>query len=230
MRVASKLIILLLLHFCHSAIAQSARHTLLFQPVYNNLPVNFNNTYFRLSTGDSIRFDLLKFYISSVELLNKNVSVWKEEKSYHLINATDKSRLQLVLDLPAGLSYDTLRFYLGIDSLTSMNGISGGDLDPVNGMYWTWQNGYINLKLEGTSNLFNARKHEFHFHLGGYRYPYNCIKEVNLAVAPGRLTEIFMDLEKIVDVKDLTSGLDIMEPSDAAVVLSGKVARSFSTR
>lgn len=24
-----------------------------------------------------------------------------------------------------------------------------GDLDPLNGMYWAWNSGYINMKIEG---------------------------------------------------------------------------------
>ena len=39
--------------------------------------------------------------------------------------------------------------YLGVDSVLNYNGVHEGALDPINGMYWTWQTGYIHCKLEG---------------------------------------------------------------------------------
>ena len=57
--------------------------------------------------------------------------------------------------------------YLGVDSVLNYNGVHEGALDPINGMYWTWQTGYINCKLEGNIICDSSRK-SFEYHIGGY--------------------------------------------------------------
>ena len=42
-----------------------------------------------------------------------------------------------------------------------------GDLDPVHGMYWTWQSGYIQFKLEGLLRD-SAGERKLELHLGGF--------------------------------------------------------------
>ena len=67
---------------------------------------------------------------------------------------------------------------LGVDSLTNLNCQFSGDLDPLVGMYWTWQNGFIHIKLEGYGQKVLNPKGFFQFHLGGYTFPNNCVGEV----------------------------------------------------
>ena len=57
--------------------------------------------------------------------------------------------------------------YLGVDSVLNYNGVHEGALDPINGMYWTWQTGYIHCKLEGNIICDSSRK-SFEYHIGGY--------------------------------------------------------------
>ena len=68
----------------------------------------------------------------------------------------------LVIHLPNG-KYKDLSFYIGVDSLYNVSGAQDGALDPLNGMFWTWNTGYINYKFEG----FTGRK-KFEYHLGGF--------------------------------------------------------------
>ena len=69
----------------------------------------------------------------------------------------------LALQIPSNIPFSKLKFQLGIDSLTNVSGAMGGDLDPTKGMYWTWQSGYINMKIEGKSNSCKTRKNQFQF-------------------------------------------------------------------
>ena len=55
-----------------------------------------------------------------------------------------------------------------------------GDLDPAKGMYWAWQSGYINMKMEGKSSSCKTRKNQFQFHIGGYLKPNNALRIVTL--------------------------------------------------
>ena len=55
----------------------------------------------------------------------------------------------------------------GVDSLLQRSGVMDGDLDPVHGMYWTWQSGYIQFKLEGLLRD-SAGERKLELHLGGF--------------------------------------------------------------
>ena len=47
-------------------------------------------------------------------------------------------------------------------------------------MYWTWQSGYINFKIEGNSPLCSSSKSKFAFHIGGFQHPFNAIQHIVL--------------------------------------------------
>jgi hypothetical protein len=177
--------------------------------------------------AESLRITMLRFYISGVVLCQGSQEVWKEETSYHLMDAANPESLQLNLSPPEGLQYNRIRFNLGVDSATSSTGAHGGDLDPAKGMYWAWHSGYINFKLEGTSPLSTARKHAFHFHLGGYQAPYSALQPVSLPVYPARQILVKMDLTSFLTGLDLSRQNSIMIPGEEAVSLSQKAATIF---
>lgn len=182
-----------------------------------------------LAAGESIQFTSLRFYLSQVALLQGEVIVWQETDSYHLIDLSDSNSLKLALDLPPGLVYDSLSVQLGIDSLTHELGVFGGELDPVKGMYWTWQSGYINVKLEGSSPLCPTRKNQFTYHLGGYQAPFATAQRICLSVAPNQAIGIVVDLEPFFQALDLTTQHTLMSPGPKAVDLSRFFAQCFRT-
>ena len=55
----------------------------------------------------------------------------------------------------------------GIDSAIQVGGVGTGALDPVRGMYWTWQTGYVQWKMEGAIRV-NGEEHPLELHLGGF--------------------------------------------------------------
>lgn len=132
------------------------------------------------------------------------------------------------MQVPIDVVYDTIKFHLGIDSLTNVSGAVGGDLDPTKGMYWSWQSGYINFKLEGNSPLCNTRNHEFQFHLGGYSAPFASMQTVYLPLTAKQKANILFDVQKLLSAIDLSVQQSIMIPGGDAVALSRLVASSFS--
>lgn len=65
----------------------------------------------------------------------------------------------------SNLSYASyVRLTLGVDSTTNAAGVHCCALDPANGMYWSWQSGYIQFKLEGKEK--NGQ--QLNLHLGGF--------------------------------------------------------------
>jgi hypothetical protein len=56
--------------------------------------------------------------------------------------------------------FEAIQFNIRIDRLTNA-GAKAGDLSPQHAMYWTWQSGYINLKIEDVSILCQSLKQHF---------------------------------------------------------------------
>ncbi len=107
-------------------------------------PMNFTN-----EAGNVYSIDYLKYYISNIVFINSDGSEFKAN-NYELIDEDkNESKYFTVENVPFG-NYDSLRFYMGVDSAINTVGALQGDLDPVNGMFWDWQSGYINFKHEGS--------------------------------------------------------------------------------
>ncbi|MFL5752490.1 MAG: MbnP family protein, partial [Bacteroidia bacterium] len=107
-------------------------------------------------------------YISSVECIYEDGAIYTEAGSYHLLDASREESLRIRLkDVHPG-TIKGIRFNIGVDSTACVSGALEGDLDPVNGMYWAWNSGYINAKLEGRSNSCSTLHQAFEFHIGGY--------------------------------------------------------------
>jgi hypothetical protein len=211
--------------FTQGANAQEENRTLNFQPVFNGKELVLDSSYFR--SGDTVRITQLRFYISSVEFLKGDSVTWRESPSYHLLDFSIPSSLTLPLTTSAG-SFDRVRFNLGIDSMTNVSGAQGGDLDPTKAMYWTWQSGYINFKLEGHSSLCQSINNEFLYHLGGYQFPFSALQNIMLTTGEAKEITIRLDLSKFLTPELLTSHTFIMSPGEKAVAMAGKIKTAFS--
>lgn len=203
-------------------------YTLRFQPQWGASSLVPGDSVYRLDNGDSVQIEVLRFYISGIELLDKGKTAWGEKNSFHLVDASSDRSLQVALTLPANISFDKIRFTLGVDSTTNVSGALGGDLDPTRGMYWTWQSGYINFKLEGTSRRSTARNNAFQFHFGGYLSPYASVQQVTLPKQNERKTTIGFDVRKWLGSIDLAQQNHVMTPGAEAVQLSKKVSALFT--
>ena len=199
--------------------------TVTVNPVFGNSNLQLDHWY-KLKSGDSVKIETLSFYISGIELLNNGTSVWKEKNSFHLIEASQSNAIKI----PSGIKYDHIKFNLGIDSITNVSGAMGGDLDPTKGMYWTWQSGYINLKLEGKSNLCATKKNEFQFHLGGYQNPFNSLQTIELSVKENQRIKIVLDMEKVFVQLNLSKQNHVMMPCKEAMISAKNIAKLFSVQ
>lgn len=183
-----------------------------------------------LSGGDSVSFETLKCYISGIGFYWGDSLVYKEPGSYHLLDMANERSMMIDIALPVSANYNTIRFNLGIDSITNVSGSQGGDLDPMQGMFWSWQSGYINCKLEGKSNKCHTRNNRFHFHLGGYMSPYNALQQVQLAVKGETNITIAMPLDELFKKIDLSQQNTVMTPGEETVELSKIFAGMFNIK
>ncbi len=202
-------------------------YRLFFHPTFNGRALHLEDSFYKISSTDSIRFNQCRFYISGIQLFNNKRLVYKEEQSFHLVDAAEDASMRLMLTAPKDISFNQIKFNIGIDSTTNVSGAMGGDLDPTKGMYWTWQSGYINVKLEGQSNLCKTRNNEFEFHLGGYA-PYPTCQSIVLDVKQKENILIEVDISKFISSINLAEQHHLMTPGKEAAVLSEKFIKAFS--
>lgn len=203
---------------------------IVFQLNYGNEVLQIKETNNGFIDSNQIYIEALKFYITKIQFLKKGKIVLEESNSYHLIDAVSKNTLKILIDNITRLEFDVLEFQLGIDSATNVSGAMGGDLDPTKGMYWTWQSGYINFKLEGRSALCKTKNKAFQFHLGGYKQPNDALQKLTFPINNREEIFLSLDLEKIIKGIDLSNKNHIMSPSDEAVLISNKIVKAFSVK
>lgn len=124
-------------------------------------------------------------------------------------------------------SLKKIEFHIGVDSIASVSGALSGDLDPSKGMYWAWQSGYINLKIEGSSPSCNTRKNEFQFHVGGYQKPFYALQTISLKVNNSKEFTIVVDVAKIFENIALRETNSVLIPGNKAIELAKKSATMF---
>lgn len=199
--------------------------SLSFNTSFGDSTLILDQYYFSNSKNDSVKIETLKFYVSDLTLVQNGKAVYHFPKKYFLIDFEKPSTLNI--DLPKKKEFDAIQFHLGIDSTTNVSGAMGGDLDPVYGMYWSWQSGYINFKIEGVSNVCATRNHVFQFHLGGYLSPFASIQTVELLLNDKRT--ITLDLFSFLNSISLSETNEVMSPNEKAVELSKLIAKNFKT-
>lgn len=163
-----------------------------FTPTIENQAITLNSSY-NLDTI-SLQLTSLKYFISDFSIFYKDKLVAKSKEKHQLIDFKSSENRQFPVYLNKNVPFDKVTFKIGVDSATSISGVFEGDLDPSNGMYWTWQSGYINFKLEGVSPDCPTRQNKFQLHIGGYQSPFNMLREVNLPINNKVKNEIKIEL------------------------------------
>lgn len=206
-----------------------AQPTLLhFQPVFMQQPIALDSTMHN-AQGDSLSVTMLRFYLGHFKFLNKGRIVF-EDNTYHLLDLAAKNTLKIPFQLPQNTVFDTLQFDFGVDSLTNVSGALGGDLDPTKGMYWAWQSGYVNFKIEGIYEKCPTRDRTYSFHLGGYLPPFQSVQTIKLAVPKTQNIDINIALDTFFAQIDWQKKYSIMSPSKAAVGLMQQLTGLFYTK
>lgn len=210
--------------FCGSiASGQAPTGQLRFFPRMEELPLELDSS---TVLGDDLPITItaFRFYVGHCEA-HRNGEWVSVDTAYHLVDAADP--LSWAIDAGDALaSADSISFLLGVDSLTNVSGSFGGDLDPIKGMYWAWNSGYINLKLEGNSPASPYPARAFELHLGGYLPPFASVQRITLPV-PERPLNVLVDVMPLLTAAGIHTRCNVMSPSERAVYLSKVAANMF---
>jgi hypothetical protein len=187
-----------------------------------------NDSFYSSNKNDSLHFETIKFYISKIQFSKNNKVVFTDKIKAHLIDNSNANSKTITINCNKKLDFDAIQYNLGVDSTTNAGGALGADLDPTKGMYWAWQSGYINCKLEGKATSSSAKLHQYQFHLGGYLGSNNAMQQIVLPTKNKEVINIALRLDSFFKDVDLQATNQIMSPSKEAVILSKKVASCFS--
>ncbi len=197
------------------------------------LHLNFRNESLELNkkyisdSKDTLQIDVFRFYISNIKLHYLDESSYSEDNSYHLIDIENPNSLQIPILKKSEKTITKVEFSIGVDSLASVSGAMSGDLDPTKGMYWAWQSGFINMKIEGTSSSCKTRKNRFQFHIGGYLKPNYAIRTIELKPINSNL-EINVDVAEMFKYMNLKEINSIMIPGTKAMEVADQAAKMFN--
>lgn len=171
--------------------------------------------------------DVFKGYISNIELTFEDGNRYTDSNGYYLINFLDPSTTSIEISTGITKKISSISYLLGTDSLINVSGVYSGDLDPILGMYWAWNSGYINWKLEG-----NFKGEDFTYHVGGYAYPNPTMQRISHEVNQNATEKIVITIELIQFLRsiDFSANSMIMSPRKEAVNLANSFVQYFSIR
>ncbi|GGA94417.1 MbnP family protein [Puia dinghuensis] len=187
-----------------------------------------------------------KYYIANIL-----ISDGKHEEQLplqpHLVDQADSASLELHGQTTIAYPRE-IKFTIGVDSFYNIGGVRSGDLDPMLGMFWTWNTGYINARLEGLSDSAHAPAHRFTWDIGGYKAGQNTLRTITIplplsanapaltpaAKSPGP-TEILIHADLLhwfdgAHPIHLTRSPICHEPGPLAMQLADNYSTSFSCR
>ncbi len=209
---------------CNHAKIAAQQVKIEFNPKWNEQILQLGD-YYQLNTGkDSIKFDIIKYYITNIRLSKQGIDLYSDSGKHYLMDLSTSNVIKI--DIPENITYDSIHFNLGTDSLANTSGAMKGDLDPMHGMYWAWQSGYINVKMEGVSSVCKTRKNTFQYHLGGYLGEHKTQQKLSFYGTKNQF-KINILLSEIVSDDDLLNIPEVMSPGVLAVKLMQQFKNSF---
>ena len=177
------LLIIAVLLYKSPVIAQNGNKlNIVLEHFVGGQPVALDTVFYKNDLGQSFNVTKFKYYLSNFKLLGNDSRV-KKQDGYYLVNEDEDTTKRIVLNNIGEGTITGISFTIGVDSVHNCSGAQEGALDPMYGMFWAWNSGYIFLKLEGKSPSSTSPGKIFEFHIGGFKEPTNCIRTIKLNFA-----------------------------------------------
>lgn len=183
--------------------------------------------------GEIYRVSKLKYYISNIKLNNQRYS-FAAPNSYNLIDAAEPASMMFVINPPEN-TYNSISFIVGVDSIKNISGAQSGALDPANGMFWTWNSGYVMFKLEGNSPASNIINHRIEYHIGGFSGPDKVLQEITLPLPATLNVRYGRNVEIVIaaDIDKLWQGVNNLKIAETPAtmtpgILAKKIADNYN--
>lgn len=162
--------------------------TISFKNVVGNAALQLDGPSYTNPFGESYVVKKFKYYISNIQF-GTGTGFFNEPESYHLVDQASLASLNFTINVPTN-RYTTVSFMLGVDSLRNVSGAQSGALDPLKDMFWTWNSGYIMMKLEGASPASNQVNNKIEYHIGGFSGANSVLKRITLTIPNNTLLDV----------------------------------------
>jgi hypothetical protein len=205
---------------------EDAALLLKFEYSANNKPLVLGDSSYTNAFGESYRVTKLRYYISNPGLQGNGNS--QTGKEVFLLDAANEDSIPLKVK-PG--TYHSLFFTLGVDSALNSSGAQTGALDPLHGMFWTWNSGYVFFKLEGYSPASTADLQRIEHHIGGYMPANKASRQIVIALEQPVIFKKGDQRQMIINVnldKYWRAQNDISIASNALIMEPGALAKSVS--
>lgn len=182
--------------------------------------------------GETFTVYKFKYYIHNIRFADSAGQYVMVDKAHHLVDAADASSTAIRVNGLTGKRIVSIRFTLGVDSVLNTSGVQTGELDPLKGMFWTWNTGYIYAKLEGKSNMSAMPGNIFSYDVGGYKMGESALREVTLQVTTDGNITIVADILKWFDSRNritIATNAVCHEPGNLAMQLADNYRNMFHT-
>jgi hypothetical protein len=141
-------------------------------------------------------------------------------------------------DLSVG-TYTAISFTIGVDSARNTSGAQTGALDPINGMFWTWNTGYIMAKLEGTSPKSTAGDKKFQHHIGGFEGANNAVRNItidltgkNIVLAANKESSVMIKVDVLKwfspNIISIATNTNVMDVNNTSKLIADNYEKMFS--
>ncbi|HEY4936705.1 MAG TPA: MbnP family protein [Puia sp.] len=195
------LLIMLLLFMITSFRNSEMNSTLIihYKAYVHGEPLQLNKKY-KNPFGEIYSISRFRFYVGRIAPIYTDTALKPNHSSpYQLIDFSDSS--STMIEFPATMgTCNGIQFELGIDSVDQNQGAQSGPLDPIKGMFWTWNSGYQSFKIEGFSPLSDQPANMIAYHIGGYRYPYSTVWKIKMNTTNDEVFRITNEYKIIVEV------------------------------
>lgn len=222
--------------------------TLEFDNIVDNQQLILGNSTYTNAAGEPFTVSVLQYFVSNIRLKKADGTefVVPQAESYFLIQEQNATTRLCKVQVPEG-EYKEVTFTIGVDSLRSTKPITErtGVLDPANypsghdGMYWSWNSGYIFLKMEGDSPVAPAdpngnKKYRFHIGgFGGYSSPtINNIRETTIDLTSKGTVKVKSGRQPVVhltmDVMKIMNGSSTVSLAANSTVMFGAYSANIA--
>jgi len=144
----------------------TGKMSIVFNHLVDDQDLVFNKNYVN-PKGDTFTVTRFLYYISNIVLTHADNTKFTVPNSYYLIDHSKPATMKLNLSNIPPANYKSISFLIGVDSTRNVSGVQSGDLDPAKGMFWSWNSGYIFLKLEGKAPKSPGNA-SYTYHIGGF--------------------------------------------------------------
>ncbi|MEN9348403.1 MAG: hypothetical protein RLZZ77_1914 [Bacteroidota bacterium] len=212
---------------------EETRFTLSVKNQYDGSPIVLNEMSLQNGVGEAYSVSLLKYYLAHAKLVKED-GTEVAFQAYKLIDESLPSSNKLVKTIPSG-KYTKLKFSVGVADADNHSGAQAGDLDPLYGMFWTWNTGYIFFKHEGQFVHTDGSTQGLVYHYGGDHALIDIEIPISLEVSGENMSKsLVFDLHKAYTAETIitfsnNNNHQSLSASDAAWLsdMSGNLSQSF---